>query len=785
MSAQKCTLCKLETPDPPITEEDIDGVFCCQGCLHVFKLLQDMDENKAKQLRNQTIELRNKEQKETSLPDSYEEAFFKVDGMHCATCESFLESIANRQEGIYKSEASYASEMIKVYYDQERIGIDDFSERLSKMGYSLRNLDAQTDQENANEAVRIVIGGFFGIIGLLLYSLFFYPTYIGGEGLVPLTNAEQYFFISNIFVMTSFVLFYTGFPILRGAWVSISVFKPNMDLLIAIAAVSAYLYSFGALLTGSAEIYFDVTMAIVLVVSIGNFYEKRIKSSKQTLLAKLSEQKLDHAFVQRNGHLEKISVDDITHDDKVMVKAGERIPVDGTVMDGQGVVNEALMTGESLPVSKRKGDKVLSGTILKQNALTIKPDANAQRTIDQLMKLMWNIQSSRSGRQRLADRIAAYFVPVVIFLGMATFGYHLLGGTAATEALLSALAVLIVSCPCALGLATPLAIASGMRTGLENDIIFKTAAVFEKETEADIVAFDKTGTLTTGNMHLLDRGSDQHALEYASCLEQFSSHPVASPIAEISSNNKFEVRNFKSFTSGVSGYINDKKIFVGQPEWLKEHGFVFNESQSSEIKNSRQHGNIPVGIGWDGKAQSILVVGDRLRKETPDVISALQRQGKKIALITGDSSQAGEAIKQQLKPDFLFTEAKPESKSNIISELRQMGMVAMAGDGSNDAPALAEADLGIAFGNLTAIAADSAHIVIPSSDLFLIPSAFKTIKKTKNRIRQNLGWAFLYNIITIPLAIAGMINPLFAAVAMAASSLLVVSNSSRKMKVKS
>ncbi|TYP94068.1 Cu2+-exporting ATPase [Fodinibius salinus] len=784
MSSQKCTLCELETPDPPIEENNIDGVFCCHGCLHVYKLLQDMEEDKARQLKNQTIELRKEGQTKTPLPESYEEAFFKVDGMHCATCESFLESIAKRQNGIYKSEASYTSEMIKIYYDQEQIGLEDFSDRLSKMGYNLRDLDTQADEDNGNDVVRIMIGGFFGIIGLLLYSLFFYPTYIGGEGLVPLTNAEQYFFISNIFVMTSFVLFYTGYPILRGAWVSILVLKPNMDLLIAIAAVSAYLYSFGALLTGSAEIYFDVTMAIVLVVSIGNFYERRIKSNKQSLLTKLSEQKLDHAFVQRNGHLEKVSIADITHDDKVIVKAGERIPVDGTIIDGEGVVNEALITGESQPVSKQTGNHVLSGTILTQNALTIKPDINTQRTIDQLMKLMWNIQSSRSGKQRLADRIAAYFVPVVIFLGIGTFGYHLFSGSTATNAMLAALAVLIVSCPCALGLATPLAIASGMRTGLENDIIFKSAALFEEETEADIVAFDKTGTLTTGKMHLLDRGSNQQALEYAAGLETFSSHPVAAPIAELNSNNEIEVQNFESFTSGVSGYIDDKKIYVGQPEWLEEQGIALNEFHSSKIEESRQQGNIPVGIGWDDNIRSILIVGDRLREEAPSVIASLQRQDKKIALITGDSSQAGEYIKKQLKPDFLFTEAKPESKSNIISNLRQMGIVAMAGDGSNDAPALAKADLGIAFGNLTAIAADSAQVVIPSSNLSLIPAAFTTIQKTKNRIRQNLGWAFLYNIITIPLAIAGIINPLFAAVAMAASSLLVVSNSSRKMEIK-
>jgi len=783
MSSQKCTLCKLETPDPPLTEEGIDGVFCCTGCLHVFKLLDDMEEEQADQLRQQTIALRYGEQNDEPVPDVCEEAFFKVSGMHCATCESFIETLAARQEGVYKSEASYASEMLKIYYDADKISADKLPAELSKMGYSIRDVDTPNQEEQLNESARLWIGGFFGIIGLLLYSLFLYPSYINDTGLVSLTKPEELFFISNIFVMTSFVLFFTGYPILRGAWVSISVVKPNMDLLIAIAALSAYLYSFGAMVTGSAEVYFDVTMAIILVVSIGNHYEKKIKAGKQDLLSALTKKKIDSANIQQNGHIENISISELQPEDKIIVKAGERIPVDGTIIDGEGVVNEALMTGESIPVTKRKGDRVLSGTILTQNALTIRADEEIQSTVNELLKLMWNIQSSRSGKQRLADRIAAYFVPAIILIGIGTFAYHLLASASATNAMLSALAVLIVSCPCALGLATPLAIASGIRSGLKHDIIFKTAELFEENAETDILAFDKTGTLTTGKMHLLDKGDNQKALKYAALLEQYSSHPIAKPIANAMSDNSTEIKNFQSYSTGVSAEINEATVYTGQPEWLQELGFTCNSKLAETIQQSRSKGNIPVGVAWAAEIKSILVVGDQLRDEAAGVITALKKSDKKTAVITGDSDKAGHAIQNKLHPDFLFTEARPESKSKIIKELRQLGSVAMAGDGSNDAPALAEADLGIAFGDLTAIAAESAQIVIPSDQLSLVPKAFKTIKLTRNRIRQNLGWAFLYNIITIPLAIAGAINPLFAAVAMATSSLLVVTNSSREMKL--
>jgi Cu2+-exporting ATPase len=282
-------------------------------------------------------------------------------------------------------------------------------------------------------------------------------------------------------------------------------------------------------------------------------------------------------------------------------------------------------------------------------------------------------------------------------------------------------------------------------------------------------------------MHLLDKGTNKQALEYAALLEQYASHPIAEPIANAYSDNNNKVQDFQTFPTGITGIIDDHRIFAGQPEWIGRKEFYISDVQWDKVEKSREKGHVPVAVAWDKQVQSILVVGDQLRTEAGELVSALKKEGKKVAIITGDSQLAGEAIQKQLQPDFLFTETQPDSKSNIIRELKKIGRVAMIGDGSNDAPALAQADLGVAFGNPTAIAAESAHIVIPNDRLQLIPAAFKAIRLTKSRIHQNLGWAFLYNIITIPLAIAGAINPLFAAAAMATSSLLVVSNSSRDM----
>ncbi|HKK44823.1 MAG TPA: cation-translocating P-type ATPase [Balneolaceae bacterium] len=783
MSKNTCTLCGLPTPDPPITDPEVDGQFCCTGCLQVHELLQDMDPKQAEKIREETISQRRKEWEAEEPPESSREAFLKVDGMHCSTCESFIESMSRRQDGIYKSEASYASEMVKVYYDPQRITEDALPGLISRMGYKAHSMDSVFGEDNFNTLVRLLLGGIFSILGLIVYILVFYPIYLTGKPLVPFESIVQYFFIANLFAMSSIVLFFTGFPILRGAWVSLSVMKPNMDLLIALAALSAYLFSTCAMFMGLNEIYFDVTMAIIMVVSLGNYYESRIKKDKNSLLTDLMENRIKQARVQRNGNLETIDLDELMPGDHVVVKAGERIPVDGNIIEGEGVVNEALITGESLPVTKKTGDRAISGTILTQNALTIETDEEVQNTLEKMIHLMWNIQAHHSGKQRLADKIAAYFVPGVLILGVVTFGYQLIIGTAVTAALLSALSVLIVSCPCAIGLATPLAVASGLRDALKNNIIFKTGAVFEEQSDTDILAFDKTGTLTTGHMQLLDEGTDAKALGYARSIEQFSSHPVARAIAESSTDSQYSVQNFRSYSRGVTGEVNGSQIYIGQPEWLQENDFQVSSEQWKRIEKARQNGHLPTGIAWDQNVQSIIIIGDQVRDETVSFITSLKEQGKRIAIITGDSEEASRPIREKLQPDYLFTGARPESKPEIVNQLKNFGSVTMIGDGSNDALALADADLGIAFGDLTAIAAESAQIVIPGDRLQKILMAFNAMRQTKKRIRQNLGWAFLYNATAIPLAIAGLINPLFAALAMAGSSLLVVSNSSRKMKL--
>jgi Cu2+-exporting ATPase len=775
----RCTLCDLPTPDPPITADDVDGVFCCRGCLDVARLLGDLNTEEAEAVRAQMAD-RNRP---ATVPDDAASAFLRIDGMHCATCEAFIETIAQHTDGVYAAEASYASDMVKLQYDANRLDASALCDVLTRGGYRATLPDAPVDDtETQNTVVRLLLGGFFTMMVMVWYIVFLYPVYFGADGLLDLTGADGRYAFSNIWLFTTFVLGFTGWPILRGAAVSLRVMKPNMDLLVALAAVSAYLYSTGAMLMGQIDLYFDVTVVIILAVSIGNYYEGLIKRRATGLLSNLTREQVDEARRLEEDGPRPVPLADLQPGDRVLVRAGERIPVDGTVVEGSAAVDESLLTGEALPVTRRPGDAVIGGAVVTEHALTIEVGDAVESTLDRLVQLMWTIQSKRPGVQRLVDRIAAVFVPLVLVLAAGATTWQLLTGAAFTPALLTGLAVLIVSCPCALGLATPLAIASGLREALSRGIVIRDVSVFERAPAIHTLAFDKTGTLTTGRMQLLDTLASDEAVRRARAVEQHSTHPVAQAIADNTAQNGHTVTHVRSAARGIEADVDGTRVLVGHPDWLQAEGWSVNDAYRQRATEAQANAQVPVAVGWDGMTQGLLIVGDDLRPDWDAVISQLRRADREIVVLTGDSRAAADRLRAHGAFDEVFAEVRPEAKSEIIRQIRTRGPTAMVGDGSNDAPALAEADLGIAFGP-TALAADSADVVITDGALRRVPQVFALARHTRRRIRQNLGWAFLYNVIAIPLAIAGAINPLFAALAMASSSLLVVINSSRGMAV--
>jgi len=828
-----CALCDL-----PLAGSDVsDGAgnrFCCVGCRDVHDALGDVDAVDAEDVR----EARGDEGRDDAdVPEDHEATFLEVEGMHCATCEAFIESAARTEDGVSDASASYVTDTVRVDHDPGAVGQTDLQEAVTGLGYKAYSRDDTFARRQADhfETVRLAVGVLVGMMVMLQYVAIIYPTYFDGLFYDERTaqfladamahSSGTYFFIL-IGVLTTVVLLVTGKPILRGAYVSVRTRSPNMDLLVAIAAVSAYLYSTLTIAVGGEHVYYDVTVAIVVIVTVGNHYESTLKDRAAERLSDLTAARVDEARrLTPEGGEEEVSIDDLAGGDRVLVRAGERVPVDGEVVDGEAAVDEAVVTGESLPVRKTPGEQVVGGSVVADGALTVAIGPDATSSLDRIAELVWDLQSGTHGIQKLADRLATVFVPVVLALAAVAFLANLVLGTGFAGSLLVGLTVLVVSCPCALGLATPLAVAAGIRDALARSIVVFDDSVFERLREADTVVFDKTGTLTTGEMRVVERDVDPDLLAAAAALERRSAHPVGQAIAAAApagegaedtrdGGNREEtgvaadggeladsdaavpaddgtadpagggaadpVEAFESHTRGVAGVVDGDEAVVGHPDLFRERGWTVPEDVAEAVADARETGRVPVAVGRDGTAEGVVVVGDDLRAGWADTLEDLA-EDVSVVVLTGDDARAAARFREHGAVDSVFAGVPPEGKAETIERLKADGEVVMVGDGTNDAPALAAADLGVALGGGTAMAADAADVAIVDDDLASVETVFDLSRSAGRRVKGNIAWAFCYNAIAVPLAVAGLLNPLFAALAMGTSSLLVVANSSRSL----
>ena len=787
----ECTLCGLPTPDPPVASDGVEGAYCCRGCLEVARTLDDPASTDAD---------RAAEGLDTGPADEDvdgEAAYLSVSGMHCATCEAFVESQATDADGVHAAAASYPTETVKVTYDPDRADRDDLVAAVEGLGYSASARDAD-DGDDQSEVGRLLVGGFFGMMTMLWYVLFLYPAYLdlpSAAQFLDLGGPAGTYLLANVWLMATVVLAYTGYPLFRGAYVSLRAGHPNMDLLVGIASGAAYVFSTFVALTGGREVYFDVAIVVVLAVTIGDYYEGRVKRAAAGRLADLTEERVDEATRRTGDGLESVAVEDLEPGDEVVVTAGERVPVDGPVVAGAATVDESLVTGESTPVRREQGDDAVGGAVVTDGRLVVAVGEDAASTLDRVVEVLWDVQSARPGVQRLVDRIAAVFVPLVFVLAALAAGWHLFAGAGTREALLVGLSVLVVSCPCALGLATPLATARGVREALDAGVVVTDASTFEAAPEADTVVFDKTGTLTTGEMRVLDVLGDDRVLSRAAAVEQYADHPVADAVTD-EAGAAGDVEEFERVPGrGVAGTLAVRadgaeaaaaptaagtEVLAGNRELFADRGWHLPDDYAARASEARANGNVPVVVGWDGAARGVVVAGDRPRDEWQSVVDDLAASGRDVVVLTGDAPEAAQRFREHDGVAEVFAGVPPEGKTEVVRSLRAEGTVAMVGDGVNDAPALAAADIGVALDH-AALAADAADAVVTTDDLAAVPRVFDLTAATNGRIRQNLGWAFLYNAIAVPLAVAGALNPLFAAAAMAASSLLVVGNSARSL----
>jgi len=834
-----CTLCELPTDGVDVAD-DAGNEFCCPGCRDVYAALGDVDVDADAVRERRHGEDGGGEGADagrSEVPAGHEATFLEVDGMHCATCEAFIETVATRTEGVSAASASYVTDTVRIDHDPGSVSIDGLSEAVSGLGYSAYPRDDAFARRQADNmaTARLAAGVMVGMAVMLQYIVIIYPTYFAfpfynERTLEYLDQAMSstsgtYFFIV-IAVLTTVVLLFTGKPILRGAYVSVKTRSPNMDLLVALAAVSAYVYStLAVIFVESPSVYYDVTVAIIVIVTVGNNYEDSVKKRATELLSDLTAVQVDSARRivdnDRNGNdgsgeTEEVAIEALDPGDLLLVRGGERVPVDGEAVAGDAAVDESVVTGESMPVRKTPGDTVVGGSVVADGSLTVAVGPDATSSLDRVAELVWDLQSGNHGVQKLADRLATVFVPVVLGLAVVAAAANLALGNGVTEAMLVGLTVLIVSCPCALGLATPLAVAAGIRDALERSIVIFDDTVFERVRDAETVVFDKTGTLTTGEMEVVSADVDDGLLRLAAALEERSAHPVGRAIAAAragadaggdagaspapaavadggtaaseggdpaggSAPSALPVTDFESHARGVSGVVDGHEVVVGHPALFDERGWTVPDAIREAVAEARDVGRVPVAVGRDGAAEGVVVVGDELREGWEETVTALDESGVDVVVLTGDDERAATVFREHDAVASVFAGVPPEGKAQTITRLKASGLTVMVGDGTNDAPALAAADLGVALGGGTAMAADAADVAIVDDDLGSVATVFELSRAAGRRVKGNIGWAFCYNAVAIPLAVTGLLNPLFAAVAMGASSLLVVTNSSRAL----
>ncbi|GAB7013462.1 heavy metal translocating P-type ATPase [Halolamina salina] len=766
----------------------MDGSFCCRGCLEVARSLDDPATADAAEARETVPET------EASVPDDAETAYLQVDGMHCASCEAFLERRATADEGVAAADANFPAEAMRVHYDPDATDPESVAETVSGVGYAAAPTSEEPEADADDGTVgRLLVGGFFGMMAMLWYVLFLYPVYFGlpPEALLfDLEGGAGRFLLGNLWLSATVVLAYTGAPLLRGAYVAVRTRQPNMDLLVSLAATTAYLYSGLAVLTGRTEVYFDVTIVVVLAVTVGSYYEERIKRRAVGELADLTRDRASEARVRTGDGTETLPVEAVEGGDELVVRSGERVPVDGEVIEGTAAVDESLVTGESLPVRRSRGDEVRGGTVVSDGRLVVRAVDGAERTLDRVVSLLWDVRGEGTP-QRLADALATIFVPAVLVLGALAFVAHLLLGASPTAALLTGLTVLVVSCPCALGLATPLAIAAGTRSLLEDGVVLTDGSAVETAREVDTVALDKTGTLTTGEMALLNLetadGTDRATLlGHAAAVEARSDHPVADAVvaaadeADTEAGPDSTVAAYEAHPGrGVSGRVGaGPRVTVGEESLFADAAIP--DELRERYADAESSGHLAAYVGWEGAVRGVLVAGDDPRPGWREAVERLS-EGRRVVVLTGDEGAAADRFREVPGIDEVYAGLPPAGKTETVRRLRSEGTVAMVGDGSNDAPALAAADLGIAVASGTELAADAADAVLVGRDLAAVDRALDTLAATRRRVRENLAWAFCYNAVAVPAAALGVITPLVAAVAMAASSLLVVGNTTRSL----
>ncbi len=723
-----------------------------------------------------------------------------ITGMSCANCSLAVERALKAVPGVVNAAVSLPTERAVVEFVPGVAPVEQLVQAVEDAGYgvvsapvgeALEDVEAEARRaEIADQTRRFWVGAAFAL-PLFLLSMARDAGLLGSWAHAPWVN---WLFLA----LATPVQFYTGWDYYRGAYHALRNRTANMDVLVAMGSSVAYLYSIAVLLLPGAgqHVYFETAALIITLIKLGKLLEARAKGTTSEAIRRLMDLRPDMATLVRDGTEVEVQVSAVRVGDRLLVRPGERIPVDAVVVEGNSAVDESMLTGEPLPVDKRPGDDVVGATINQHGLLTIEAArVGAETALAQIIRLVRQAQMSKAPIQRLADRVAGVFVPAVVAIALVTFGVWWAAGGDFASAVIRLVAVLVIACPCALGLATPTAVMVGTGRGAEAGILFKSSQALETAQRLGVIVLDKTGTITEGRPAVTDVAGGEGVLRLAASAERGSEHPLGRAVVASAEARGLELASPEGFEAlggqGIRATVGGRAVLVGRPDWLEAEGAAMSGLQV-EVERLRAEAKTVIAVAADGAAVGLLGLADTVKEGSAEAVAGLRRLGLEVVMLTGDHRRTAEAVAAEVGIDRVVAEVLPADKGAEIERLQSRGqLVGMVGDGINDAPALAQADIGFALGTGTDVAMETADVTLVRGDLRLVGQALALSRSTMRTIRQNLFWAFFYNLLLIPVA-AGVLYPLpwvpellrqlhpaLAALAMAFSSITVVGNSLR------